>query len=245
MQGIERGLRVLEAVAESQPVGVGELSRTLQLPKSTVQRTLQALASAGWIRSDGSEYTRWKLTSRALAVGRRGWDKGDLRTVALEPMRELRDLTNETITLQVRDGAERVVQIERMDSHQAVRTFIKVGSTWQLPHTSGGMAIMACLPDDEVDRILSSPIQQLTPQTDTDPESIRKKIEEIRRVGYAVNVNQNRMGVCAVGAAVLGEGGCPVGGIGISMPETRFDENRVPWWGKQVSDTAANVSSLL
>lgn len=143
MQGIERGLRVLEAVAENQPVGVGELSRTLQLPKSTVQRTLQALASAGWIRSDGSEYTRWKLTSRALAVGRRGWDKGDLRTVALEPMRELRDLTNETITLQIRDGVERVVQIERMDSHQAVRTFIKVGSTWQLPHTSGGMAIMA------------------------------------------------------------------------------------------------------
>ena len=104
---------------------------------------------------------------------------------------------------------------------------------------------MARLPDDEVDRILSNPIQQLTPQTDTDPESIRMKIEEIRRVGYAVNVNQNRMGVCAVGAAVLGEGGCPVGGIGISMPETRFDEHRVPWWGKQVSDTAANVSSLL
>ncbi len=48
-----------------------------------------------------------------------------------------------------------------------------------------------------------------------------------------------RRGSCA------GGGGCPVGGIGISMPETRFDEHRVPWWGKQVSDTAANVSSLL
>jgi IclR family acetate operon transcriptional repressor len=107
------------------------------------------------------------------------------------------------------------------------------------------LAILAQLPDDEVDRVLSSPIEKLTPQTDTDPESIRKKIDEIRRVGYAVSINQNRMGVCAVGAAVLGEDGCPVGGIGISMPETRFDEQRVSWWGKQVSDTAANVSSLL
>lgn len=245
MQGIERGIRVLEAVAEHQPVGVGELSRTLQLPKSTVQRTLQALASAGWIRSDGNEYTRWKLTSRALAVGRRGADSGDLRTVSLEPMRELRDLTNETVTLQVRDGAERLVQIERMDSHQAVRTFVKVGSTFQLPHTSGGLAIMAKLPDDEIDRLLSSPIEQLTPQTDTDPGSLRKKIDVIRDRGYAVNINQNRIGVCAVGAAIVGGDGSPVAGIGISMPETRFDEQRVPWWGKQVTETAANVSALL
>lgn len=244
MQGIERGLRVLEAVAESQPVGVGELSRTLALPKSTVQRTLQALASAGWIRSIGTEYTKWQLTSRALAVGRRAWDGGDLRTIALEPMRELRDLTNETVTLQVRDGAERVVQIERMDSLQAVRTFVKVGSTYQFPHTSAGMAILASLPDDEVDRILAKPIERLTPKTDTDPESIRRKLEQIRRDGYAVNENQNRTGVCAVGAAVIDESG-PVGGIGISMPESRFDLQRVPWWGKQVSVTAANVSSLL
>ncbi|MBJ8347141.1 IclR family transcriptional regulator [Antrihabitans sp. YC2-6] len=245
MQGIERGLRVLEAVAEHQPVGVGELSRTLGLPKSTVQRTLLGLSNAGWIRSDGSEYTRWKLTSRALAVGRRGWDKGDLRGVALEPMRELRDLTNETITLQVRDGAERTVQIERMDSQQAVRTYIKLGSSWQLPHTSGGLAIMSRLPDDEVDRLLASPIEKLTPQTDTDPDSIRRKLEDIREVGYAVSINQNRMGVCAIGAAVLGDDGGPIGGVGISMPESRFDEQRVPWWGKQVKATAQIIESLV
>jgi IclR family acetate operon transcriptional repressor len=104
---------------------------------------------------------------------------------------------------------------------------------------------MARLPDDEVDRILSSPVEQLTPQTDTDPGSLREKIDVIRDRGYAVNVNQNRLGVCAVGAAVVGGDGSPVAGIGISMPETRFDEQRVPWWGRQVTETAANVSALL
>ena len=245
VQGIQRGLRVLEAVAEHQPVGVGELSRVLELPKSTVQRTLQGLAGAGWIRSDGSEYTRWKLTSRALAVGRKGFDNDDLRSVALEPMRDLRDLTNETITLQIRDGAERSVQIERMDSQQAVRTFIKLGSSWQLPSTSAGMAMMAQLPDEEVELLLATPIVRLTPQTDIDPESIRRRIKEVRELGYAVNVNQNRMGVCAVGAAIVSADGSPVGGVGISMPDSRFDEQRVPWWGTQVKATADTIGSLV
>ena len=77
-------------------------------------------------------------------------------------MRDLRDLTNETITLQIRDGAERSVQIERMDSQQAVRTFIKLGSSWQLPSTSAGMAMMAQLPDEEVELLLATPIVRLT-----------------------------------------------------------------------------------
>ena len=160
-------------------------------------------------------------------------------------MRELRDLTNETITLQIRDGAERIVQIERMDSQQAVRTFIKLGSSWQLPTTSAGLAIMARLPDDEVELLLATPIVRLTPQTDTDPESIRRRIKEVREVGYAVNVNQNRMGVCAVGAAVLGADGSPIGGVGISMPDTRFHEPRVPWWGAQVKATVDTIGALV
>ncbi|WP_425559978.1 helix-turn-helix domain-containing protein [Kitasatospora paranensis] len=69
-------LSVLELVAEHQPAGVGELSRISGLPKSTVQRTLRALADAGWIRPVGREFTRWALTPRMVTIGRRAAREG-------------------------------------------------------------------------------------------------------------------------------------------------------------------------
>lgn len=245
MQGIERGLQVLEAVADHQPVGVGELARVLGLSKSSVQRNLHGLAAAGWIRPVGEEYTRWTLTARALAVSLRGSNEGRLREVALEPMRELRELTNETVTLQVREGL-RMVLIERVDSHHAVRNFVRLGAITPFPVTCGGLSVLARLPQEEQDRILADPLEQLTPLTITDPERIRARFSEVVRTGYAVNIGQNRTDVCAVGTAVMDPSGRhPVAGLGVSMPASRFDEQRVPWWGKQVLATAAAITARL
>ena len=59
MQSVLRSLLVLEAVAEHQPVRVGELTPLLGLPKSTVQRSLETLAEAGWLRQVDGDLTRW------------------------------------------------------------------------------------------------------------------------------------------------------------------------------------------
>lgn len=245
MQGIERGLQVLEAVADHQPIGVGELARLLGLSKSSVQRNLHGLAAAGWIRAVGDEYTRWTLTARALGVGLRGSNEGRLREIALEPMRELRDLTNETVTLQVQEGLQMVL-IERVDSHQAVRNVVRLGAITPFPVTSGGLAVLARLPRVEQDRILAEPLAQLTPHTVTDPDRIRARFSDAVATGYVVNIGQNRTDVCAVGAAVMDPSGRqPVAGLGISMPASRFDEQRVAWWGKQVCATASAITDLL
>lgn len=71
MQSVLNALRVLEEVAARQPVGVADLARALDLPKSSAQRALRTLDTAGWIRPAGGEVTRWVLTTKALQVGRR------------------------------------------------------------------------------------------------------------------------------------------------------------------------------
>lgn len=245
MQGIQRGLRILEAVAERQPVGVGELSRICALPKSTVQRSVQALAEAGWLRAVGDEYTRWELTARMLTVAGRAAHGGGLREAAAGPMRELSLLTGETVTLQVPDGAHRMVLIERIDSRHPVRTFNQLGAVSPATATSTGLAVLALLPVEEVERVLAEPVPPLTPCTVVDPELIRRQLDEVRAAGYAVNLGQNRTGVCAVGCAVAGPSGRPVAGIGISLPESRFDTALVPGWAAQIRATAAAVTDAL
>jgi IclR family transcriptional regulator, acetate operon repressor len=245
LQGLERGLQVFEAVAEHQPVGVGELARVLGISKSSVQRNLTGLANAGWIKAVPGDQTKWTLTTRALRVGLRGSSEGRLREIALGPMRDLRDTTNETVTLQVRD-ANRMVLIERVDPPRAVRSFLRIGTVTPLSVTSGGLAFLAMLPAAEQDRILAEPIEQFTPLTIVDPDAVREQLRVARELGYAVNHGQNRTDVCAVGTAVLDPSGRePVATMGISMPMSRFTEDRVPEWGEQVTAAAAAVTALL
>ena len=96
MQSVLRSLLVLEAVAEHQPVRVGELTPLLGLPKSTIQRSLETLAEAGWLRPVDGDLTRWALTARARSVVLRSGGEEDLRESALLPMQQLRDAGGET-----------------------------------------------------------------------------------------------------------------------------------------------------
>lgn len=245
MQGVQRVLRVLEAVADHQPAGVGEVAKIVGLPKSTVQRHLWALSEAGWIRPTGNEFTRWTLTSRALRVGQRGSREGALREIALEPMRELRDAINETITLQVPITAQEMVQIERVDSEQAVRTFVRLGQVTPPYTTSGGLAYLSALSTDDLDAALKEPLEELTERTVTDPNKIRAELVEIRERGYAINMGRNREGVCAIGAAIRGPGEEPVAAIGVSVPESRFHLDRVPVWAGHLMKAVAAIENRL
>ncbi|MFK0111968.1 IclR family transcriptional regulator [Streptomyces sp. NPDC091217] len=245
MQSVLRSLRVLEAVSEHQPVGVAALSRLLDLPTSTVQRILVTLAEAGWVRPTEEELNRWTLTARALIVGRRAIGEVGVREAAAEPMTALRDATQETIHLSVLDGLERIVLIDRVDCDQAVRTYNRLGSTGPLHITAIGRSLLAAMPGADVERVIARGLRQVTENTITDPERLRSNLQEIRELGYAVNIGENRANVCAVGAAVLGPGRKPVAGIAISMPDIRFDHRRVPDWGALVTRAAAEIGANL
>jgi len=242
LQGTERALRVIEVVSELQPIGVGELSRLLGVPKSTMQRTLQTLADADWIASDGGPYTRWRLTTRALRIGRRAASSDTFRSVALAEMARIRDAIDVTVTLQVRDGFNRMVLAARVDPDQPVSTSAEIGSSTPMSVTSGGIAYLAALGDEEVEAILADPLEKITDATVTDPEVIWRNVHAARTAGFAVNLGQNREGVRAVAAVVLDTLGRPAAAIGISVPEFRFDQAVIEDLGALVRCAAAAVS---
>lgn len=245
MQSVLRSLRVLEAVSERQPIGVAALSRHLDLPTSTVQRILMTLAEAGWLRPTEDELTRWTLTAKALVVGRRAVGEIGIREASAGPMTMLRDETQETIHLSVLDGHERTVLIDRVDCDRAVRTFNRLGSAGPLHVTSIGRSLLAAMRDDEIELVIARGLNRLTENTITDPDRLRANIREIRELGYAVNIGENRANVCAIGAAIRGVDGRPVAGIAISMPDIRFDHRSVPQWGAMVMKAAAEAGTNL
>ncbi|MGX1563198.1 IclR family transcriptional regulator [Streptomyces sp. NPDC055506] len=242
MKSVTRSLRVLEAVAQHQPVTVGELTKIFGLPKSTLQRTLVTLAEAGWLRANRKDTTRWEIGARVLAVRPAALQGSSLFAAAREPMVRLRDAVNETIHLSVPDALQCMVVVDRVDCDQAVRTFHTIGDTSPLHATAVGRAVLAHLPRRDVDELITAGLERFSDTTPVESDELRADLDRIRTDGYAVNRNQYRPGVCAVAAAVLDEEGSPLAAVAVSMPEARYDGERTPKWGRLVADTAAEIS---
>lgn len=240
MQSVVKALQVLEAVADLQPIGVGELSRRLSLPKSTVQRCLVTLGDADWIRPSPKVQGSWVLSVHALTLGRTA--ELTLIEAAQGPMRRLRDQLNETIHLSVPNDDRHGVIVERFDCAQALRTYQPIGATSPLHATAAGRAMLALLPSERLEASIAAGLEAQTSETIVDPLVLRSVLEEARKRRYSVNIRQNVNNVCAVAAAVVDERLQPVAGISISMPDSRFVEDEVPRWGMLVRDAADEVS---
>ncbi|WP_060907591.1 IclR family transcriptional regulator [Streptomyces scabiei] len=242
MKSVTRSLRILEAVAQHQPVTVGELTKLFGLPKSTVQRTLVTLNEAGWLRANRKDTTRWEIGARVLAVRPAALQGSSLFAAAREPMIRLRDALDETIHLAVPDALNGMVVVDRVDCDHAVRTFHAIGATSPLHATAAGHTVLAHLPKSEVDEFTARTLEGYGEETITDPRELRAELERVRERGYAVNHNQYVQGVCAIAAPVLDAAGAPLAAVAISLPDSRFEPGRLPELGRLVTATAAEIT---
>ncbi|MBZ3906509.1 IclR family transcriptional regulator [Streptomyces griseiscabiei] len=243
MKSVTRSLRVLEAVAQHQPVTVGELTKLFGLPKSTVQRSLVTLAEAGWLRANRKDTTRWEIGARVLAVRPAALQGSSLFAAAREPMIRLRDATNETIHLSVPDALQCMVVVDRVDCDHAVRTFHAIGDTSPLHATAAGNAVLAHLGKSEIEEVTAGTLEGYGEETITDPGELRAELRRVRERGYAVNHNQYLRGVCAIAAPVLDGADTPLAAVAVSLPDSRFEADRLPELGRLVAETAAEITA--
>ncbi|RSN29114.1 IclR family transcriptional regulator [Amycolatopsis sp. WAC 04169] len=233
-------IKVLEAVGESQPVGLSELARTVGLPKSTVQRTLRTLEEVGWCRTDDA--ARWQLTYRAFAVGNQARDAGGLRERALPILHELQLGTGETIHLAAADGRE-LVLLERLDTAHSLRAFLPLGYRIPLNASATGQAYLAACTDLEVDAYLKGGVlEERTRRTIVDPDALRARLAEIRARGWSLNQEGLSDGIVAVGAAILDADGHPIGAVSVSGPTVRMTDAVFDEHGRAVAEAAHRIT---
>jgi IclR family transcriptional regulator, acetate operon repressor len=244
MDSVKSVLRIIEAIATSPEIGVSDLARQLQQPKTTVQRGLMTLHEAGWIRPTNEPRRRWKITSKLFMLSRSAETEARLRRAALPIMQSLRDETQETTHLMVREERH-LILIERVDSPLALRTVRDLGSRSPLHTSANGKAFLAHLTAREQEDYLSGKLSALTENSKTDPDVIRKDLAQIRKLGYATNVGELDLHVHAVAAPVVNQEGRPIAALSISCPSTRLPVDKMPFFGEKVIAAARTVSQRL
>jgi IclR family pca regulon transcriptional regulator len=112
---------------------------------------------------------------------------------------------------------DEIVYVARVPTKRIMTVSISLGSRLPAATTSLGRALLAELPDDELDAFLARvPVAQMTDQTLTDVEELRAAIVEVRRLGYAVLDQELEVGVRSAATVVRNRRGCALAAINVS-----------------------------
>lgn len=197
-----------------------QIAEKVGLYKSTVHRILAALEAKGFVRQDPAT-GRYHLGLKALELASVYLTSGDLPAVAYGEMLVLRDEAQETVSLYVRDGAERV-RVQRAEGPLTVRRVVGLGERLPLYLGASGKVLLAWAPAAERARILD----QILP-AGFDRPALEAALDRALNQGWAQSQEEREDGVSSVAAPVIDRTGRCVAALAISGPVQRFDPERV------------------
>lgn len=224
VKSADRVLDVLELCGEwGAELTHADMASELGIPKSSLTPLLRNLTAREFI--EYNPLTKGYRIGPAVArLAHRPWHERTLMGI-IEPLAEsLTAATLESVTVTRLLG--RVVEtIVSFTSPQRLVSHMRVGDRAPLYATSGGKAMLAYLPADEVNAYLDGlQFESITPSTISNADALLAELDEIRRTGFSYVHEEFTLGVGAVGTAVLAADGSPVAGLSVIIPLVRMSE---------------------
>ncbi|XOK62454.1 IclR family transcriptional regulator [Paenibacillus elgii] len=219
----DRILRMLECFTIEKPEwGVTELSEHLGLYKSVVHRMLVTLEHRGFV-TQNPQSQKYMLGIKLFELGVVVGNQMNLRTVAKPVMEELCENTKETVMLMIVDGLEGIC-VEKVESTQSVRYTSPLGKRVPLHAGATTKILLAYLPEDKIDKIISKGLPKFTDYTVSDPDELRQQLQTIRKQGYCISSNDFSLGGMGIAVPIMDHSGEVVAGLSISGLEFRMND---------------------
>ncbi|MGB9839381.1 IclR family transcriptional regulator [Thermovenabulum sp.] len=244
VQSLERAFKILEILSEEKEgLGVTEISRITSLHKSTVHRFLRDLEILNYVEKD-EKTDKYKLGIKILQLAGRFLDHMDIRDQAKDSIKELADITGETVHLVIYNKKE-AVYIDKIDSKKTIRMHSQIGKTIPMHASAVGKAILSHLSEEEKEKIIKRGLPAFTPNTLVDPERLREELEEVRRRGFAFDNEENEEGIRCIAAPIFDYTGSVVAAVSISGPKFSITQDRIEELSKLVKNCAERISEKL
>ena len=232
---IARAADILRVLADHNGLSLSEIAAHVGLARSTVHRIVLALVEESLVSSNGPGQYRLGPEISNLAEARKVDALRELHPYLVRLSRAV----HETVDLSIRTGLT-VTFVDQVVAQRRLRAVSAMGLSFPLYCTANGKAILATLPDDVVQAIISGPLDSFTAKTIIGREQLNRQIAEIRQTGIAFDREEYTLGICAVGAALLMKGD-EVAAISIPLPAERFygQEDRL---SRELARTMAEIA---
>ncbi|HEX6129695.1 MAG TPA: IclR family transcriptional regulator [Candidatus Limnocylindria bacterium] len=243
MSVLEKASDLIDCLGRAgEPVTLGYVRSALGMPKSSTHRLLSELASLGIVRR--TEDGRYSLGPRLLYWGEAAADTFDLRAVAEQPMRRLRDELGESVHLYIRDADSRIC-IAAVEARHELRPFIQLGRPLPLRAGAAGKLLLAFAEPD----VQRSELRRAQSDADQLPNApgdrLAEQLERIRVERWATSMGEREQGVSAVATSVVDSRDRVVAALCISAPTTRLGEERFVHMRGPLEACAREISALL
>ena len=245
---IRRGVRsvhgaigVLEAMVESgESAKLAEIARRAGRPKPTVHRILQTFVETGYAVSDGDgSYSPGPRIVMLASRLRAAIDYGRLVRPILE---DLLEVTPDTVHFALLSG-KHAVYAEKVEGTAPYQMRSWIGKSCDLHCTAIGKAILASLPETRQSALLDLlNLESHTPRTITSRAAMERELARTSRRGYAIDDEENEVGIRCIAAAVRGYGTDVLGAISISAPSFMLTPGEVSRLAPHVQEAARRAS---
>jgi DNA-binding IclR family transcriptional regulator len=226
VKSVGHALEIVEMLArERRGVGVTQLAAQLGMNASTVHHLLKTLEVWELVEQHpGSKL--YRLGVRSVQWGQAYLAGLDLYSVAQPYLSAVSHDTGETVTLA---GIERtnIVVLATIPGRHTVRSLGATTNRHNAHATALGKIFLAELPPNELPEVVAeSGLARFTPHTIGGFRQLEAELDEVRRRGYALDLEELELGLSCIAAGVRNHAGEMVAAIGASIPMTRFEERR-------------------
>jgi len=224
-QSVTRALAILSCFSDSEPeLRVIDFSKKLNLTQSNVSRLLTTMVSIGYVvRNEQTGY--YSLGPEIVTLGGIALNHYEIRKQALPELYEIERKTGIDANLAILDNGT-VFYLAHVDSYDSPRMYTFVGRRNPLHCTAIGKALLAFLPEEEARQLLGeAPLSRYTEKTIVQIDDAVAAFEDIRKSGYAVEMEELALGRACIAAPVLDRTGRVAAGISISGPLSKMKLN--------------------
>jgi IclR family transcriptional regulator, KDG regulon repressor len=240
---LSRAVAVLDAFTTQRPqLTLADLSELLAVNKPTLLRILRTLEDEGLLVRHDKTY---QLGPRVLSIGNVYLSTLSVHEAALPDLNDLAEKCGQTVNLAMLDDLE-VVYLAILHAQTVIGIQGEIGGRHPAHATSLGKVLLADLPDVELrKRLASKPLVKLTNNTITDPRVLLDHVQQVRRQGFAVDLEERSTGVRCVAAPIRNRLGKAVMAASIAGPIFNMADARIPSLCEDLTATVTAISAKL
>jgi DNA-binding IclR family transcriptional regulator len=239
---LEKGMSLIEMLAESQRgLTLSEFVRKSKLPKSTIHCLVLTLERHGYLRQCPRTH-RFLFSKKLFTLANRAFIHVEIRQLAAPYLYNLMLETNLTAHLAVMDQ-DQVVLIEKVRPLGTYKVASWVGRRMDIHCTGLGKAFIAYLDDSEIDRLINEcRLPKHNENTINTPKALKHHLAEIRRLRYALDDEEDELGLRCVGVPVVGHAGTVLAAVSLCGTVAQIAASNLSCLADKLNRTAADIS---
>ncbi|MEU9888707.1 IclR family transcriptional regulator [Sphaerisporangium sp. NPDC051011] len=241
---LTRGLDILVLLAREPQLTAPAIAAALDLPRTTVHELVKTLEAKGFIQDAGG--SAYRLGMRTFELGKRFERDMDLAEIGKQCAQRVADECGETVQIALLDGTE-VIYVVQINTIHTVRLLSSIGGRLPAHLTGVGKVSLAFQDENRLHELypFGQPLKVMTPKSIATTDSLHEALDRIRIEGVAWDECESNPDVFCVAAPVHNSTGAVIGGMSISVPATRWNDEHAEELRKLVVSGAQQLSANL